>query len=53
MKRQHLPAENRCIDFAGKKIQLTNPKSGQVHPVELFVAILPHRQYTDVQACIT
>ncbi|MCY4299602.1 MAG: hypothetical protein OXC61_09930 [Flavobacteriaceae bacterium] len=29
MKRQPLPAEIRLIDFAGKKMKFTDPKSGQ------------------------
>ncbi len=53
MKRQHLPAENRFIDFAGKKMECPDSKSGQGDPVELSVAILPHGQYTDVQVCMT
>ncbi len=39
------------IDFSGKKLQITDKSTAKKQDVELFIAILPHRQYPDVQAC--
>jgi len=37
---------------AGKKLQIINNQTGEIVPVEVFVAILSHSQYTYVQACV-
>src|SRR5690606_27375377 len=36
---------------AGKKLQIIDKQTGEIVPVEVFVAILPCSQYTYVQAC--
>lgn len=57
--RQHLEAslhleykagDKLFVDFAGKKLHLTDPLTGEQTPVEVFVAILGHSQLTYVQA---
>lgn len=53
MKLQHLAGEEMFIDFAGKKLQIIDKQTGEIVPVEVFVAILPCSQYTYVQACIS
>lgn len=47
----HKAGDKLMIDFAGKKLALTNPITGAVTPVEFFVAVLPASSYTYAQAC--
>jgi len=51
MKLNHQPGREVFIDFAGKKLSIVNKESGEVEPVEVFMAILPYSQYTYVEAC--
>ncbi len=51
MKLEHDPGKELFIDFAGKKLQIVERDTGEVVPVEVFVAILPNSQYTYVEAC--
>lgn len=51
MKLEHDPGKEMYIDFAGKKLSYVDKSTGEITPVEVFVAILPHSQYTYVQVC--
>lgn len=53
MKLTHIPGDAIFIDFAGKKLHITDKKTGELIAVEVFVAILPYSQYTYVEACLT
>src|SRR6056297_4061581 len=53
MKLEHIAGHEIFIDFAGKKLQIVNRKTGEIMPVEVFVAILPSSQYTYVEACFS
>jgi transposase len=53
MKLNHAPGHEVYIDYAGKKLQIINRKTGEIIPVEVFVAILPNSQYTYVEACLS
>ncbi|SKC24321.1 IS21 family transposase, partial [Alkalitalea saponilacus] len=53
MKLDHEPGHEVYIDFAGKKLQITNRETGEITPVEVFVTILPKSQYTYVEACLS
>lgn len=46
----HQAGDKLFVDFAGTKLHLTNPMTGEQTPVEVFVAILGHSQLTYVQA---
>jgi transposase len=46
----HKAGDKLLVDFAGKKLQITDRDTGEVKPVEVFVAILGFSQYTYVQA---
>lgn len=50
MKLEHKPGYEVFFDYAGKKLQVTDKKTGQVKDVEVFIAMLPHSQYTYVEA---
>lgn len=47
----HKAGDKLMIDFAGKKLALTNPITGVIIPIEFFVAVLPASSYTYAQAC--
>jgi hypothetical protein len=51
MKLEHDPGKELFIDFCGKKLHIVERDTGEVIPVEVFVAILPNSQYTYVEAC--
>ncbi len=51
MKLEHIAGNELFIDFAGKKLQIVDQETGEVKNIEVFVAILPHSQYTYVEAC--
>ncbi|MFW5761592.1 MAG: IS21 family transposase [Cyclobacteriaceae bacterium] len=51
MKLEHVAGKELFIDFAGKKLEIVDKETGNVIPVEVFVAILPKSQYTYVEAC--
>jgi transposase len=53
MKLDHEAGKEVYIDFAGKKLHITDKTTGELLPVEVFVAILPNSQYTYVEACMS
>jgi len=53
MKLDHKAGHELMIDFAGKHLYITDKESGELIPVEVFVAILPFSQYTYVEACMS
>jgi len=53
MRKEHKAGDKMYIDFAGEKLSIIDTKSGQVKPVEVFVAILGSSQLTYVQAVMT
>ncbi|RYZ53978.1 MAG: IS21 family transposase [Sphingobacteriales bacterium] len=50
MHQEHKAGDKCYIDFAGDKLSYTDPDSGEVVPVEVFVAILGASQLTYVEA---
>jgi len=53
MKLEHEAGKELYIDFAGKKLHIIDKETGELIPVEVFVAILPNSQYTYVEACMS
>lgn len=53
LKLEHEAGKEVYIDFAGKKLQIINKETGELIPVEVFVALLPNSQYTYVEACMS
>ncbi|PXX21676.1 IS21 family transposase [Arenibacter sp. ARW7G5Y1] len=51
MKLEHEAGNEMFIDYAGKKLHIVDRDTGEVVPVEVFVAILPNSHYTYVEAC--
>lgn len=50
MRQRHRAGEKTFVDFSGKRPQLVNPKTGELRPVELFVAALGASSYTYAEA---
>lgn len=53
MKLDHKPGHELFIDYAGEKLHITDRETGELIPVEVFVAILPNSHYTYVEACMS
>lgn len=53
MKLEHEAGKEVYIDFAGNKLHITDKETGELVPVEVFIAILPNSQYTYVEACMS
>ena len=47
---EHKAGDKMFVDFAGKKLQITDRDTGEVKKVEVFVGILGFSQFTYVQA---
>lgn len=50
MHLEHKAGDKMFVDFAGKKLHITDRMTGEITDVEVFVAILAASQYTYVEA---
>jgi transposase len=50
MRMEHKAGDKMFVDFAGKKLSVTDPHTGSVNEVEVFVAILGCSQLTYAEA---
>ena len=50
MHFEHKAGDKMFIDFAGKKLELVDPETGEIIQVEVLVVILAASQYTYVEA---
>lgn len=50
MRQVHLAGEKAFVDFSGKRPRLTDPETGEVRAVELFVGVLGASNYTYAEA---
>lgn len=50
---EHRAGDKMYVDYAGDRLYLTDPESGEKRSVEVFVAILPCSQLTYVEAVST
>jgi transposase len=53
MPANHKAGEKLFIDYAGKKLHIIDRETGEIKPVEVFVATLGASQYTYVEASFT
>ncbi len=53
MKLEHEAGKEVFIDYSGKHLYITDRDTGEMIPVEVFVAILPNSQYTYAEACMS
>src|SRR5205085_7939897 len=50
---EHKAGDKAFVDFAGKKLQITERDTGEVKAVEVFVGILGFSQFTYVEATVS
>jgi transposase len=50
MHNTHVGGERMQVDYAGLKIQVVNPETGEISQVSIFVAVLPASNYTYAEA---
>jgi len=50
MRNVHVGGERMQVDYAGLKMALVDPETGEVSPVSVFVAMLPASNYTYAEA---
>jgi transposase len=53
LRQDHKAGEKVFVDWAGKKPEIVDPLTGEVRPVELFVACLGASSYTYAEATLT
>lgn len=53
MHIEHKAGDKMYVDYTGEKLQIVNPDTGEVHKVEVFVAMLGASQLTYVEASMT
>jgi transposase len=53
MRQSHRAGEKLFVDYAGQGIPVVNPRSGEVHEVAIFVAVLGASNYTYAEATWT
>jgi transposase len=53
MRQTHIAGERMFVDYSGKKPHLVNPTTGELIPVELFVAVLGASNLTYAEATWT
>jgi transposase len=50
MRNVHVGGERMQVDYAGQKIRIVNPETGEVFMAPVFVAVLPASNYTYAEA---
>jgi transposase len=53
MRMTHKAGDKLYVDYAGKLLQIVNKESGEITPVQFFVAILGASQYTYAEASLS
>jgi len=53
MVQHHRPGEKLFVDFSGMTMQLTDPGSGELQKVQIFVAATGYAQFIFARACRT
>lgn len=53
MRQHHVAGDKVFVDYSGKRPSLVDPMTGEVHQVELFVAVLGASNYTYAEATHT
>lgn len=53
MRQEHRAGEKLFVDYSGKRPSVVDPKTGELTPAELFVAVLGASNYTFAEATLT
>ena len=52
MRQEHKAGEKLFVDYAGQKVPITDPKTGQETEASVFVAVLGATDYSYAEACM-
>lgn len=50
MRRMHKPGDKLFVDFAGRTVEIRNPRGGPSCQAQIFVAVLGYSNYTYIEA---
>ena len=53
MRHNHVAGEEIFVDYSGRKIPIADPKTGEIHEAEIFVAVLGASGYAYAEATWT
>ena len=53
MRHDHKAGEKLFVDYAGQTAELVDPQTGEVRPVQIFVAVLGASNYTYAEATLS
>lgn len=53
MRQEHKAGERMFVDYCGQTMPVTDSKTGEARPAQIFVAVLGASNYTYVEACWT
>jgi transposase len=53
MRQIHRAGEKLFVDFCGQTVPITDPRTGEIRPVQIFVAVLGASNYTYAEAVET
>lgn len=53
MRQSHVAGDKLFVDYAGQTVDIVDPKTGDVHEAQLFVAVLGASSYTYAEATWT
>jgi transposase len=52
LHQEYRAGEKLFVDYAGQTMEITDPKTGEIHPVSIFVATLGASNYTFAEATL-
>jgi transposase len=50
MRQHHVAGDKMFVDYAGQTVDLVDPETGEVHPAQIFVAVLGASSYAFAEA---
>jgi transposase len=53
LHQEYRAAEKLFVDYAGQTMEITDPETGEIHPVQIFVATLGASNYTFTEATLS
>lgn len=53
MRQDHVAGDKVFVDYSGKKLAIVDPKTGEIHEAEIFVAVLGGSNFTYAEASWT
>lgn len=53
MRQDHLAGEKMFVDYAGQTVDIIDRETGEIHPAQIFVAVLGASNYTFAEATLS